>query len=105
MGFFRRILGLRRGRVNCAAVLVCVGVMAAGQTGAQGPEGPKTMLALPPSPLLPGTLGKLTRVAEGDAGDGLGALSAPDFNQADKAVLVEDGIKRYATSAYAPEGK
>lgn len=104
MGVFQRFFGLHRSWVNSAAVLVCVGVMA-GPAGAQAPEGPKTVLALPPSPLLPGTLGKLTRVAEGDAGDGLGALSAPDFNQTDKAVLVEDGIKRYASSAYAPEGK
>jgi hypothetical protein len=63
------------------------------------------MLAMPPAPLLPATLGKLTRVAEGDSGDGLGALNAPEINPTDKAVLTEDGVKRYATSPYAPEGK
>ena len=62
---------------------------------------PKTMLALPPAPLLPLTLGKLTRVAEGDSGDGLGSLDA-----ADAAVLIEDGLKRFARSEYAsgPKG-
>ncbi len=71
---------------------------------AQEPGG-KTMLALPPAPLLPNKLGTLTRVAEGDAGDGLGALSAPDGDATLRAVLTEDGIKRFATSAYAFEGK
>jgi hypothetical protein len=57
---------------------------------------PKTMLALPPAPLLPATLGKLSRVAEGDSGDGLGNVDA-----ADAAVLTEDGLKRFARSDYA----
>jgi hypothetical protein len=61
---------------------------------------PKTMLTLPPAPLLPATLGKLTRVAEGDVGDGLGNLDAPDA-----AVLTEDGLQRFARSAYTPSGK
>jgi hypothetical protein len=104
MGFFQRLFRLRRGTVNSAAALICVGMLA-GSAKAQAPAAPKTMLAMPPSPLLPGALGNLTRVAEGDAGDGLGALSAQDFNPTDRAVLVEDGIKRYASSAYAAEGK
>jgi hypothetical protein len=58
------------------------------------------MLALPPAPLLPATLGKLTRVAEGDAGDGLGNVDA-----ADSAVLTEDGLKRFARSEYASGAK
>lgn len=61
------------------------------------------MLALPPAPLLPQSLGKLTRVAGGDSGDGLGALNASGFNPTERAVLLEDGIKRMASSAYAPE--
>ncbi len=62
---------------------------------------PKTMLALPPTPLLPLTLGKLTRVAEGDSGDGLGSL-----DPADATVLTEDGLKRFARSEYSsgPKG-
>jgi len=55
----------------------------------------KTTLLEPPPPLLPPTLGKLTRVAEGDAGDGLGQVDA-----ADAAVLKEDGLKRFARSNY-----
>jgi hypothetical protein len=56
------------------------------------------MLVEPPMPLLPATLGKLKRVAEGDAGDGLGLLDAND-----KAVLSEDGLRRFARSEYAAE--
>src|SRR5450432_2648498 len=55
----------------------------------------KTTLALPPAPLLPATLGKLTRVAEGDAGDGLGLVDGIDA-----AVLKEDGLRRFARSDY-----
>jgi hypothetical protein len=55
----------------------------------------KTTLALPPAPLLPQTLGKLSRTAEGDAGDGLDAVDASD-----KPVLMEDGLKRFARSEY-----
>ena len=65
----------------------------------------KTMLVEPPSPLLPPTLGKLTRVANGDPGDGLGALNAPDFDSTERAVLIEDGIKRFARSEYTEDGK
>jgi hypothetical protein len=60
----------------------------------------KTTLALPPTPLLPATLGKLSRVAEGDAGDGLGVLDATDA-----AVLKEDGIRRFARSEYKDGGQ
>ncbi len=59
----------------------------------------KTMLALPPTPLLPQTLGKLTRVADGDAGDGLDAVDV-----ADAVVLQEDGLKRFARSEYKGDG-
>ncbi|GAC1429996.1 MAG: hypothetical protein NVSMB62_27520 [Acidobacteriaceae bacterium] len=93
-------------RAGVAAALFCAVVGWAGSATvvlAQAPA--KTMLAMPPSPLLPGTLGKLTRVAEGDAGDGLGALSAPEFDATTRAVLVEDGIKRIASSGYAAAGK
>ena len=55
----------------------------------------KTMLIEPPTPLLPATLGKMTRAAEGDSGDGLGSVDA-----ADAAVLKEDGLKRFARSDY-----
>jgi hypothetical protein len=65
----------------------------------------KTMLALPPAPLLPATVGKLTRVADGDAGDGLGAVNAAEFDATERAVLMEDGIKRYARSEYTESGK
>ena len=63
------------------------------------------MLALPPTPLLPATLGKYARVAEGDAGDGLGALNAEGFDPTRRDVLVEDGIKRMASSDFAPTGR
>jgi hypothetical protein len=59
------------------------------------------MLVEPPPPLLPATLGKLARVAEGDAGDGLGKLDAAGLNAQDKSVLAEDGLKRFAQSDYA----
>jgi hypothetical protein len=60
----------------------------------------KTTLALPPAPLLPAALGKTTRVAEGDSGDGLGSLDATDA-----VVLKEDGIRRFARSEYTEDGK
>ncbi len=64
------------------------------------------MLVEPPAPLLPATLGKLTRVAAGDVGDGLGQLDtadlgAPGLTANDKAVVTEDGLKRFARSDYA----
>jgi hypothetical protein len=95
MGDFRVKVGdgLRLS-VLAAMGLLCVGL--GGVTVARAQDvGPKTMLAMPPAPLLPQTLGKLTRVAEGDAGDGLGKLDA-----ADAAVLTEDGLRRFARSEY-----
>src|ERR1700733_4136867 len=91
MGDFRGLLGVR------VAVLAAAGFAAfAGLIFAQAPDaGTKTMLALPPAPLLPETLGKLKRVADGDVGDGLGNLDT-----ADSAVLTEDGLKRFARSDY-----
>jgi len=83
-----------------AAVLyvALAGISAQAQTQVQVP-GPvaRTMLVEPPTPLLPATLGKLRRVTEGDAGDGLGLVVAND-----KAALSEDGLRRYARSDYTP---
>lgn len=78
--------------IAMAAVMVCVGF--GGPVYAQSPAG--TMLIEPPAPLLPATLGKLKRAAEGDVGDGLGQVDA-----ADQAVLTEDGLRRFARSDYA----
>ena len=63
-------------------------------TGAGGVT--ETMLMEPPVPLLPATLRKMKRVAEGDVGDGLGAVDA-----ADAAAMTEDGLRRFARSEYA----
>ena len=77
------------------------GVYAQAQTQVQVP-GPvaKTLLVEPPTPLLPATLGRLKRVSEGDAGDGLGLV---DTNY--KAAMSEDGLRRYARSEYTPDVK
>jgi len=88
----------RLARAVWLAALAAVGGVcgAADQVWAQTPaSAPKTMLVVPPAPLLPATLGKLKRVAEGDAGDGLGQLDAGDTG-----VLTEDGLKRFARSEY-----
>src|SRR6185312_480564 len=61
---------------------------------------PQTILVEPPAPLLPATLGKLARAAEGDSGDGLGQLDAAGLTAQDKIVLTEDGLKRFAKSDY-----
>jgi len=61
----------------------------------------QTILTEPPTPLLPATLGKLTRAAQGDSGDGLGKLDAAGLTPQDKAVLTEDGLKRFAKSDYS----
>src|ERR1700744_6200298 len=90
-------------RARLGAGLRLAGVAALG-VGCLGPgsglraQAPttKTMLMEPPAPLLPATLGKMTRVAEGDSGDGLGSVDA-----ADATVLKEDGLKRFARSDYA----
>ena len=84
-------------RVVCAVTVgVCVasGGMGVAQTVAVG-GGTKTMLVEPPAPLLPATLGKLKRAAEGDVGDGLGAVDA-----ADATAMTEDGLRRFARSEY-----
>jgi hypothetical protein len=80
-----------------AAGLVCVGPSA--RMVAQAPMA-KTTLTVPPAPLLPDTLGKWKRVADGDSGDGL-----PTVDAADATVLKEDGLKRFARSDYADGGE
>jgi len=71
-----------------------------GVTIAQAPNAPpKTMLMEPPTPLLPQALGRLTRLADGDSGDGLDRVDA-----ADAPVLKEAGLKRFARSGYAQGG-
>jgi len=88
-----------RQRVSGFAWLVAVSAGAVYCTGfsvqAQTSPPAKTMLVEPPAPLLPATLGKLTRTAEGNSGDGLEAV-----DPAQKPVLMEDGLKRYAQSDY-----
>jgi hypothetical protein len=97
MGFFwkheDRLFRVRLLRLAMAGLLCAT----ANGVQAQAPV-PRTMLIEPPAPLLPATLGKLKRVAEGDAGDGLGSVDA-----ADAAVLKEDGLKRFARSEYQTE--
>jgi hypothetical protein len=86
--------------VVAALGLLCV---VAGVGQAQAPAAApvaKTMLVEPPAPLLPATLGKLKRVAEGDSGDGLAGVDA-----ADQAVLQEDGLRRFARSDYQGGGE
>jgi hypothetical protein len=98
MGDFRgfRVRAGNGLRLSVLAAAGLVWVALGGSIFGQAPDvGPKTMLALPPAPLLPQTLGKLTRVAEGDSGDGLGSV-----DPADQAVLTEDGLKRFARSDY-----
>ena len=82
--------GLFRGLGRLSVALVVMGAATVGFA-----QEAKTTLALPPAPLLPAQLGSLTRVAEGDSGDGLGSVDA-----ADAAVLKEDGIRRFARSEY-----
>ena len=90
---------MARVAVCAVAVVLCAAmdarVTARAQTQGSGPVA-KTMLLEPPTPLLPATLGKLSRVAEGDAGDGVGSVDA-----ADMAVMTEDGLRRFARSNYA----
>ena len=90
-----------------ALLALCVGIgMGVGWAQAPGAGQQRTMLVEPPAPLLPATLGKLKRVAEGDVGDGLGqldaaGLSAQGLTPTDRAVVMEDGLKRFARSEYA----
>src|ERR1035437_4418444 len=94
-----RLRAVTRLAITSAAV-VGVGLCAGSggelvaQTAGAGPAKPM-MLTEPPAPLLPATLGKMKRVAEGDVGDGLDHVDA-----ADKAVLAEDGLRRFARSDY-----
>jgi hypothetical protein len=104
MGFclrYRILLG-KGLRLSLMAAGICVGAGAM-VLQAQAPGAPpvsKTMLVEPPAPLLPATLGKLKRAADGDVGDGLGQVDA-----ADAAVLKEDGLKRFARSEYVDGGQ
>jgi hypothetical protein len=91
-------LGFRRW-VGLAVLAVVAGAWATSDGLAQPPSArasSKTMLIEPPAPLLPGTLGKLKRVSDGDVGDGLGSL-----DPVEAPVLGEDGLKRFARSDYA----
>src|ERR1039458_5105355 len=93
-----RLRAAMRLAITSAAVFsvgLCAGsgVQLIAQAGA-GPAKPM-MLTEPPAPLLPATLGKMKRAAEGDVGDGLDHVET-----ADKAVLAEDGLRRFARSDY-----
>jgi hypothetical protein len=93
-----RLRAAMRLAITSAAVFsvgLCAGsgVQLIAQAGA-GPTKPM-MLTEPPAPLLPATLGKMKRAAEGDVGDGLDHVDG-----ADKAVLAEDGLRRFARSDY-----
>ena len=84
----------------CALVLCAASVLEA-PAAAQ-----RTVLTEPPTPLLPATLGKLARAAQGDAGDGLGQLDAAGLSTQGlpanaMVVLTEDGLKRFAKSEYS----
>jgi hypothetical protein len=84
--------------ILAATAIVCA---TSGVLWAQAPsEAPKTMLVVPPAPLLPATLGGFHRSGEGDAGDGLGKLDEAGLSQIDKNVLSEDGLKRFAQSEF-----
>jgi hypothetical protein len=83
---------MRLGIVAAAGLVFAVCPYALGQAA----QSTKTMLMEPPTPLLPATLGKMARVAEGDSGDGLGSVDAVDA-----PVLKEDGLKRFARSDFA----
>ena len=74
------------------------GVLGMG-AGGWGQGAPVTTLVEPPAPLLPAQLGELKRVADGDAGDGLGRVDGEDA-----AVLREDGLRRFARSEYTQDG-
>jgi hypothetical protein len=99
-----RLRAATRLAITSAAVFsvgLCAGsgVQLSAQAAGAGPATPM-MLTEPPAPLLPATLVKMKRVAEGDVGDGLDHVDA-----ADKAVLAEDGLRRFAQSDYAQEAE
>jgi hypothetical protein len=79
MGVFSRIRMISRVLLG----LVLVGASAASLQAQEA----KTMLAMPPSPLLPESL---RTGPDHDAGNG-----APSWSGADGPILVEDGIRRY----------
>jgi hypothetical protein len=85
---------------SATVVLLCSAGWIARAQGTAAPPSTKTMLVEPPAPLLPATLGKLPRVADGDVGDGLGRLDAAGLSVQDKAAVTEDGLKRFAQSDY-----
>src|SRR4051812_41687250 len=96
MGFSQNQRLHFRGSLRLA--LAAAAIVWAGAAGAQTPGNQqKTMLVEPPTPLLPASIGKLSRVAPGDIGDGLGAV-----DPAQAPVLKEDGLHRFAQSDYAP---
>jgi hypothetical protein len=100
-GYELRLGDWLRQVVIVAAVLLCVtGVKARAQVAAPSPS-TKTMLVEPPAPLLPATLGKLTRSSDGDVGDGLGKMDAAGLSAQDQAAVTEDGLKLFAQSDYA----
>lgn len=92
MGLFKQIrIGFRY--LGGVAAL-SVGLAVAGVYAQTVPPS-RTMLVEPPAPLLPATLGEFERVSQGDVGDGLDAI-----DPAEKPVLTEDGIRRFARSDY-----
>jgi hypothetical protein len=96
--FVKLSCGLRL--MATAIVVVCgAGFSARAQVAAPAAS-TKTMLVEPPAPLLPATLGKLTRAGDGDVGDGLGKLDAAGLSGQGKAAVTEDGLKRFAQSDY-----
>src|ERR1700751_5400797 len=71
-----------------AMLCVLLGLMLAGASAVPfGAQEAKTMLAMPPTPLLPESL---RTGPDHDAGSG-----APSWSGADAPILVEDGITRY----------
>lgn len=87
-------------RLGLAALVLSLGacVSAQAQQNIQQSAQQKTMLVEPPAPLLPATVNKLSRVAEGDIGDGLGSI-----DPAQAPILKEDGLKRFAQSDYTAQ--
>src|SRR5438067_9764343 len=96
MGFSHRdpVHSFRWFRLGVAAAMISAGGAAGAQTSSNQQ---KTMVVEPPAPLHPATVNKLSRIAECDIGDGLGAV-----DPAQAPVLKEDGLRRFAQSDYAP---
>lgn len=89
-------------RASAFALMALAGLWVSGAGGlrAQAPAAKPTILMEPPAPLLPATLGKLKRLEPGDVGDGIGKLDVAGLSAQDKAVVTEDGLKRFAQSEY-----